>query len=178
MTLQVSNTMTTEYRLLRTVLGTLRVVSDAGATTSVEWVDELDRAEPAPDAKLNPRLAPDLCARLVRASRGEEVDFSDVPTPPGPDFHRRCWEACRAIPRGQTRTYGQLATMAGSTTGAARSAGQAMRTNRVPIIVPCHRVTASTGLGGFAGCTDPTSPAMRRKTALLRAEGALTAARR
>ena len=87
---------------------------------------------------------------------------------------RRCWEACRSIPRGETRSYGELATMAGERGNAARAAGQAMRRNRLPIIIPCHRViSAAGGLHGFSGSSDQAGPALAVKRALLQIEGAL-----
>ena len=52
------------------------------------------------------------------------------------------------IPRGETRTYREVAQAAG---GAARSVGQANRCNPIPILIPCHRVVASTGIGGYSG---------------------------
>lgn len=66
-------------------------------------------------------------------------------------FQRRVIAACRQIPPGATRTYGQLAAAADSP-GAARAVGQIMAANRHPIVVPCHRVIAADGsLGGFSG---------------------------
>ena len=67
------------------------------------------------------------------------------------DFFRRAWRACQSIPMGETRSYGWLAEQAGRPS-AARGAGQAMARNRVPILVPCHRVIGSDGgLRGFGG---------------------------
>jgi methylated-DNA-[protein]-cysteine S-methyltransferase len=57
----------------------------------------------------------------------------------------------RAIPRGRTRTYGELARELG---GEARAVGQACGDNRLPIVIPCHRVVAADGIGGFAHATD------------------------
>ena len=66
-------------------------------------------------------------------------------------FFRRAWEACRTIPPGETRSYRWLAEQAGNAK-AARGAGQAMARNRVPLVVPCHRVIGSDGaLHGFGG---------------------------
>ena len=61
-----------------------------------------------------------------------------------PPFHRAAWEACRQIPLGETRSYAWLASEAGRP-GAYRAAGQAMARNRVPLVVPCHRVIGSSG---------------------------------
>lgn len=117
-------------------------------------------------------LRPDLTRRLEAYFQGEPVDFSDLSTPSGPDFHRRCWEACRSIPRGEVRSYRQLVEMAGGESGASRAAGQAMRRNRLPIIIPCHRViSASGGMHGFSGSSDLEGEFIQLKQRLLELEG-------
>lgn len=66
-------------------------------------------------------------------------------------FQRKIYQATAAIPRGKVRTYGELATKAGSP-GAARAVGTCMASNPMPLIVPCHRVVGTNGgLGGFSG---------------------------
>ena len=80
-------------------------------------------------------------------------------------FNQSVLEACRNIPFGHTLTYGELAGRVGSP-GAARAVGTAMSTNPVPIVVPCHRVLATAGLGGFSGGLD-------NKRVLLAHEGTL-----
>jgi len=94
----------------------------------------------------------DVVALLADYSAGRPVDLLRVSivdrhlTP----FQRRVVAACRRIPLGETRSYGELAKQAGRV-GAARAVGQVMATNRVPLLVPCHRVVASSGkLGGFS----------------------------
>ena len=64
----------------------------------------------------------------------------------GTPFQRRVWRALEKIPRGETRTYGEVAGMLRT---AARAVGQACGENRLPIIIPCHRVVAAGGIGGF-----------------------------
>lgn len=65
-----------------------------------------------------------------------------------PGFHKTIYQTLvKDVPTGQTVTYGQLAELAGNPK-AARAVGTAMRKNPLPIIVPCHRVTRSNGLGG------------------------------
>jgi methylated-DNA-[protein]-cysteine S-methyltransferase len=93
-----------------------------------------------------------LMDELQRYAEGEPVDFSKVPlslerlTP----FGRHVVAACRRIPWGQTRTYGELAAECGSP-GAARAVGSVMAKNHYPLIVPCHRVLAAGGdLGGYS----------------------------
>ena len=73
------------------------------------------------------------------------------------------WQALCAIPRGATRTYGELAR-ALDRPGAARAVGRAAGANPLPVIVPCHRLLAGDGLGGFSGGLDA-------KRALLALEG-------
>ena len=104
----------------------------------------------------------DLRARIERWLRGADDRFEDVPLPRGTVFQRACWRACRAIPRGEVRTYAWLAARAGHP-GAARAAGQAMRRNPMPIVVPCHRVVgAGARLGGYAGAEDDASAGVKR----------------
>ena len=81
----------------------------------------------------------------------------------GPDFRMRAWNAMRTIPAGEVLTYGDLASRAGNP-GAARAAGTACALNSVMLFVPCHRIVASNGLGGYAYGLD-------LKRALLEHEG-------
>ena len=66
----------------------------------------------------------------------------------GSPFRQRVWESMRDIPAGEVATYGELATDAGSP-GAARAAGTACGSNQIALFVPCHRVVASNGIGGY-----------------------------
>ncbi len=65
----------------------------------------------------------------------------------GTDFQRRVWNEIARIPRGSTLTYGDLARRLN---GTARAVGQACGDNRLPLAIPCHRVVAASGIGGFA----------------------------
>lgn len=66
----------------------------------------------------------------------------------GTTFQQRVWRALQRIPAGRTLSYGVLARKLDTS---ARAVGNACRANPVPIIVPCHRVVASNGMGGFMG---------------------------
>lgn len=68
----------------------------------------------------------------------------------GSALERGVWDAMCAIPRGRTRTYGELARELGADP---RAIGQACGDNRLPIVIPCHRVIAADGIGGFAHAT-------------------------
>jgi methylated-DNA-[protein]-cysteine S-methyltransferase len=95
---------------------------------------------------------PSLVRRLQAFAEGEADDFRDVliDTSDLTPFQRSAVEHCRRIPYGQTRTYGQLAALAGSP-GAARAVGNVMAANRTPLVVPCHRVVASAGqIGNYS----------------------------
>lgn len=101
--------------------------------------------------------------RLEAYFAGATADFSDLPlAPEGTSFQHRVWSALRAIPAGHTRRYGELAAQLDT---AARAIGGACRANPLLLIVPCHRVVASTGDGGFMGASDGDWP--RRKQQLL-----------
>jgi methylated-DNA-[protein]-cysteine S-methyltransferase len=89
---------------------------------------------------------------LTRYAEGKTVSLSAIPVAEPPRtsaFASRVRRACRQIPYGETLTYGQLAQAAGSS-GAARAVGTVMRKNETPLLVPCHRVLASDGIGGFS----------------------------
>lgn len=117
------------------------------AELALEWL-KADREFNVRRSSWNPELADRISAVLA----GEPDDLRDVEvdlehlTP----FARKVCAACRRIPWGQTRSYGQLAAVAGRP-GAARAVGSVMAKNRVPLVVPCHRVIASGGhLGGYS----------------------------
>ena len=95
-------------------------------------------------------FATNLVARLRRFFAGEAVDFSDVPLDLEglSGFHLELLGALRAVPRGEVVTYGELAALAGRP-GAARAAGTFCAQNRLAVFVPCHRVVAAGGIGGY-----------------------------
>ena len=99
---------------------------------------------------------------LLRAARTQLLEYLsgarwsfDLPLDPaGTDFQRSVWEALRAIPYGQTRTYGEIAAAVGRP-WAVRAVGQANHVNPLPIFIPCHRVVGKNGaLTGYAGGLD------------------------
>lgn len=114
----------------------------------------------------------ELRQRLESYAAGAADDFLDVAVDLGQKstFEQRVIEGCRRIPYGERLTYGELAAQAGSPR-AARAVGNVMRKNRLPLIVPCHRVVATAGLGGFSA-----PQGLRLKKRLLALEsGALAA---
>ncbi len=102
-------------------------------------------------AEHEPDMFGELREKLNRFFEGEDVTFDDeaIDVDDASPFMQAAWRACRSIPQGETRSYKWLAAQAGRPQ-APRAAGQSMARNRLPIIIPCHRVIASDGsLRGF-----------------------------
>jgi len=121
-------------------IGDLTVSEEDGAIVAVDWGWGRDQHE----TPLLRRALHQLDAYFDGA-----LDRFDMPlAPSGTAYRRRVWQALCDIPYGQTRTYADIAAVAG---GVARSVGQANGNNPIPIFIPCHRVVASAGLGGYSG---------------------------
>ncbi len=105
--------------------------------------------------------------KLADYFKGIESDFKDVPQNMEglTAFQQRVLEKTRDVPYGQTKSYGWIARSIGAPY-AARAVGNALRSNPLPLLVPCHRIVGSTGLGGF-------TPSIDLKKRLLKLEGAL-----
>ena len=103
-------------------------------------------------ASRSPHLFADLMQRLKLYFGGHRVNFPDRLDLSGATaFQRKVWETTRLIPYGETRSYARVAEQI-KQPRALRAVGQALGRNPLPIIVPCHRVVASSGkLGGFSG---------------------------
>lgn len=115
-----------------------------------------------------PKFARAAAAHVSRYLKGEKVSLNSIPLDLSysTEFRAKVYTAARAIGRGCTSSYGELADVVGSH-GAARAVGQAMAKNPFPIIVPCHRILASSQkIGGF---TAPGGLASKRS--LLELEG-------
>lgn len=86
---------------------------------------------------------------LLNYLRGESDDLAVPLDAPGSDFQKRVWAALQSIPFGSTRTYKEIARGLGLPATSARAVGRACATNRVSLVIPCHR--ARRGDGGLAG---------------------------
>jgi len=124
-----------------------------------------------PDAReLRAPIDAEIAIEAITASlRGETADFSDVMLDMSGihPFNRRVYEFTRAIPRGETRTYGEIAARLGAS-GAVHSVAQAIAKNPFMIIVPCHRVLEA---GGYADRISPHGGVISKRR-LLSIEGA------
>jgi methylated-DNA-[protein]-cysteine S-methyltransferase len=119
---------------------------------SADEVRRALRAESEPVALSEADWHPELRRRLERYASGQMESFVDcsIHLQARTEFQRKVLETTRDIPYGRTLSYAELASACGSP-GAARAVGNVMASNRVPILIPCHRVVASGGkLGGFS----------------------------
>ncbi|MDP1707659.1 MAG: methylated-DNA--[protein]-cysteine S-methyltransferase [Gammaproteobacteria bacterium] len=116
---------------------------------------------PSHHADLTPATA--LALRVTEQLRRYFTDPRHVFSVPlalqGTPFQQKVWRALMRIPPGATLSYGALAAQL--TTGA-RAVGNACRANPVPIIVPCHRVVARDGMGGYAGAATGRNLQLKR----------------
>jgi methylated-DNA-[protein]-cysteine S-methyltransferase len=125
---------------LHTAIGDLSIAEEDGAIVSVDWGFGRDQTVTPLLSRARDQLFAYLDGHLTRF---------DLPlNPPGTPYRRRVWAALCDIPYGATRSYADIARQAG---GSARSVGQANDANPIPIIIPCHRVLATTGIGGYSG---------------------------
>ena len=150
---------------------TLRVDSPIGpldVTLSSEAVHRIDFKGLAPEGPV-PKPVEPLFRRVEAqlkeyfSGRRSQFDLPLEPLPDGTDFQRNVWAALSEIPYGEVISYADLASWTGRPK-AVRAAGAACGANRIPILIPCHRVVAKAGLGGYGG-------GLKTKRALLRLEG-------
>jgi methylated-DNA-[protein]-cysteine S-methyltransferase len=112
-----------------------------------------------------PTVLKETARQLEEYFAGERIEFEVPMELGGTPFQRAVWTELTRIPYGATITYGELARRVGRPNGS-RAVGQANGKNPVPIIVPCHRVVASSGIGGYGG-------GLRLKRSLLAGEGVI-----
>jgi methylated-DNA-[protein]-cysteine S-methyltransferase len=125
---------------LHTPIGPITVSEEDGAIVALDWGWGRDQTETA-----TLRRARD---QLHAYFDGKRNSFALPLNPQGTPYRRRVWRELQTIPYGATRSYAEIARAAG---GAPRSVGQANAANPIPIIIPCHRVLASNGIGGYSG---------------------------
>lgn len=138
-------------------VGRLVLIEADGAIAAIRWSAE----EPTDDA------TPLLCEARdqLEAYFSRRLTRFDLPLEPAGSSHdRRVWAAMRLIGYGQTRSYGEVAMEIGS---GPRAVGGACGRNPIPIVIPCHRVLARGGLGGYGG-----GSGLATKKMLLALEGA------
>ena len=105
------------------------------------------------------RLAREACAQIERYLADPSQTFELPLKPVGTRYQRRVWEKIAEIPSGRVRSYGEVAKDIRS---GPRAVGQACGANYFPLAIPCHRVVASGGIGGFARNDDGFHIAIKR----------------
>lgn len=129
-----------------TPIGWVGIATAGDAIVRVDIMESRPNSSPGRDG-----LALQACEVLEHwLVEGESWPRFPALAPQGSVFQRRVWDALLQIPPGQTRTYGELARVLGSSP---RAVGGACRRNPIPLFIPCHRVVAANGDGGFAGHT-------------------------
>ena len=119
--------------------------------TRGEQVTEIRYLPPGTAAQAPQNALAERAARQLERYREDADTKFDLPLlVEGTQFQRLVWNALCEIPRGRTLTYGELAR---KLDGDARAVGQACGDNKLPIVIPCHRVVAASGVGGFAHST-------------------------
>jgi len=149
---------------LDTPIGRLVLESDGDVLIGVRLPNE--RRQGRRDEDDVPPVLKEAASQLEEYFAGDRTEF-DVPMElDGTAFQREVWTELTRIPYGKTISYGELARRVGRPNGP-RAVGQANGRNPIPIIVPCHRVLASNGIGGYGG-------GLTVKRALLELEGVST----
>lgn len=135
---------------------TLGIVLQDGALCAIDFLGpELAGANRSPDSA----AAGGVVDQLLAYFDDPAWEFSLPVRLRGTAFRRRTWQALTQIPSGAVSTYGALARRLGTS---ARAVGGACRANPVPIVIPCHRVVASAGPGGYCGAVDGAPLAVKR----------------
>ncbi len=129
--------------VVRTPLGVLGLILREGYLTGIDYLasDWTDVSRPAAEAR-------DVIRELEAYFRHPGHRFSIPVAPRGTPFQKRVWQALQGTVAGETLSYGELARRLDTS---ARAIGGACRSNPIPIVIPCHRVVAAYGLGGYSG---------------------------
>jgi len=150
-----------EYLCAAPLSLTLRWDGDRLGSIGLAWAEQNMAAQPL---TYDGRVLQDALETYV-AGKLDAWPTLPIPFDILPPFRRTVLTLLAQIPKGQTLTYGELATKAGNPK-AARAVGQCMAQNPWPLVVPCHRVLGADGLHGFG-------PGLKMKEYLLKLEGAL-----
>ena len=143
--------------------GAIGIRTDFGVIREMAYLPPHFDEKDATDA-----LADEATSQIQRYLADPDFQFNLPLIAAGSVFQQKVWGAISSIPRGSVRTYGQIAKHIGS---APRAVGQACGANWFPLVIPCHRVTAAGGLGGFSNHDDENGFHLSVKRWLLRHEG-------
>lgn len=135
---------------------------DGQRLAAIDFIDSGPEIEPVDE------LAAEFCRQIRRYLTDQPAhDLAGLAcSMSGTAFQKNVWRELRRIPSGTVLTYGEIASKLGTS---ARAVGNACRHNPIPVVVPCHRVIAAAGIGGYAG--DTAGGRLNIKTWLLQHEG-------
>lgn len=122
--------------------GAIGIRIDGNALRELTYLPPQYEAKAPPDS-LSKKIYKQVEAYLKNPDYEFKLDLPEV----GTEHQRKVWKVIDAIPRGKVLTYAEVARHIGS---APRAVGQACGANWYPLVIPCHRVTATGGIGGFA----------------------------
>lgn len=127
---------------------TLTLDGDCAVECTLPFLEKMPRKpfsiEPSSESEIIVPFFPNLGRKPVP----QRSCFPNIGKPQGTEFQRAVWREMQKIPRGQTRTYGEIAKAIGRS-NAVRAVGSACGANPLPLFIPCHRVVAKNGPGGF-----------------------------
>jgi len=146
---------------MQSPIGQLTIEEEDDRIVAIRWGNGRDDSR---GGNGNPLLA-EAARQLAAYFDGTLAQFDLPLAPQGSPFEQRVWQAMLQIPYGETRSYGELAMAIDS---APRAVGRACGKNPIPVVIPCHRVLAKSGLGGYSG-----DGGLATKSRLLALEGAL-----
>ncbi len=142
---------TAKYNFLyESPAGQLVIFIDAENITKIIWLEEdvLEASKLSLSKSSNKKLKEEICTALDNYFESGLIDPKIPLCPQGTLFQKKVWQALKRIPSGAVKTYGDVARELQTSN---RAVGQACRRNNIPIFIPCHRVVAAKGLGGFMG---------------------------
>ncbi len=142
---------TAEYDFLYdSPTGQLGVCIDAGSITKIIWLEQgtQETSTLSPSRPVNNKLEKKIVSALDDYFESGLIEDEISLCPDGTRFQKRVWQALKRIPLGSVKTYGDVAKELKTSS---RAVGQACRRNNIPLFIPCHRVVAAQGIGGFMG---------------------------
>ncbi len=145
--------------------GQLGICLDKDSITRIDWLEETVPAS-SKSSSSNSHLKKKVFLALDNYFKSGLINEEISLYPQGTRFQKKVWQELKTIPLGSVRTYGDVAKELHTSS---RAVGQACRRNNIPLFIPCHRVVAAKGLGGFMGGYRH----VERKRWLLQHEGVL-----
>jgi len=132
--------------ILKTPFGLFKLLSEKNEILSLEFVWDKKLKETNPQTS----FAKDVKKQLIEYFSGKRKKFDLKVSVNGTHFQKKVWDVVSKIPFGKTLTYKDVAEKLGNK-NLSRAVGLALKSNRAVIVIPCHRVVAKNGIGGFSG---------------------------